>query len=163
MTETPDIDTLVSNLSSDESIVRQQARHDLVRIGAPATEAIQKLADSDVGHVRWECAKTLAAIGDPASTDTLIKLLEDPDNGTVWDAALGLITIGKPAAKPLLRAVIDRTSHFSIIAGAHHALHEMSENEWGASLKPVYEALHSSEPGASAPVAAAKALDAWED
>ncbi len=160
--DAPSIESLISDLSSTEAIVRQRARHRLVSIGASAVSKVAALAESEDVHVRWECAKTLADIADPSSIATLIQLLEDKDRGITWDAALGLIAIGQPAAKPVLQAVIDRTQHFSIVSGAHHVLHAMCKTSWGASLRPVYEALDSPEPSVTAPAEALKALEALE-
>ena len=151
--------SLVTDLSNDKAFVRQKARHALVAVGAAAVPAVTAIATSEDEHVRWECAKTLATIADPSSIETLIKLLEDPKPGTAWDAGLGLIKIGEPAARPVLQAVIDRTSSFSIINGAHHVLNEMSKTEWGSSLSEVYRSLDSAEPAVTAPAAALKALE----
>ena len=158
-----DISQLVSDLQSKDGVLRQKARHRLEQIGEPAVAAIASLHNSQQQIARWECAKTLAAIASPASTDTLINLLEDDDTGTAWDAAIGLIAIGKPAAKPVLQAIIDRAKNHGIIVGAHHVMHEMSSTVWGAPLRPVYDALDSSTPGVDGPVKAYEALKEFED
>ena len=156
------IDKLVEQLSSQEMLERIEAREALVGIGPTVIPAVSNLADSPDPHVRWECAKALANIADVSSIDTLIKLLEDSEEGTRWDAALGLIAIGKPAVTPVLRAVISRSVGYTIISGARHVMHELSQTNWGGVLRPVYKALNSSQASVSGPVAASKALEEWE-
>lgn len=155
-------DKLVKQLSSKDMFERMEARAALVEIGSRVVPAVSILADSPYAHVRWECAKALAAIADSSSIDTLIRLLEDADEGTRWDAALGLIAIGQPAVTPVLRAVMNRSVGFAIVSGARHVMHELSQTNWGGFLRPVYEALNSFEATVSGPVAASKALDQWE-
>lgn len=157
-----DLDQLVKQLSSDEMGARMQARESLVKIGSAAVPSICKLADSENDHLRWECAKTLSEFAEPASIDTLIRLLEDPDEGTRWDAAVGLIKIGPPAVEPLLQAIVRRSRAYTIIGGARHVMHEFCKPAWGASLQPVYQALNSFCARESAPVEAGKALDRWQ-
>lgn len=156
------IKKLVDRLSSKDMFERMEARAALVEAGANAVPAIVVLADSPRPQLRWECAKALAAIADVSSVDTLIRLLEDSDEGTRWDAALGLIKIGQPAVTPLLRAVMDRSIGFAIVAGARHVTHEWSRTSWGGFLAPVYDALNRREATVSGPVAASRALEEWE-
>ncbi|NQV25443.1 MAG: HEAT repeat domain-containing protein [Rhodopirellula sp.] len=162
-TATPDdLQNLVAALASQDGLERQNARHALVDLGALAIPTITALATSDDDNTRWECAKTLAAIADPTSIQTLIELLEDSKSGTRWIAATGLVAIGKLVVEPLLSAIIDRAIHFTIVEGAHHVLYEFSRTEWGASLRPVYDALGQEEPAIKGPVAASQALQQWK-
>jgi HEAT repeat protein len=144
-------------------VMRIRARESLVGIGSEAVPAICRLADARNDAVRWECAKTLSEIADPASIDTLIRLLEDSEDGTRWDAAIGLINIGKRAVVPLLRAIIHRSTDYTIIGGARHVVHEFLKTPWGAPLQPLYEALNSTSARESAPVEAEKAIDLFDD
>ncbi len=160
--EAPSIEFLISELQHSHAMNRQRARHQLKKHGSQAVPQICALASSEDAHVRWECAKTLAAIADPESVDTLLTLLEDDASGASWDAALGLIAIGRPAAKPLLQAIIDRVRHFKIISGAHHVLHEMTKTAWGEPLKAVYVALEKKDPAVAAPPEATKVLAQME-
>jgi len=82
-------DALVNQLSNSEAFVRQRARHKLVAIGQNAVSAVIPLANSLHDHVRWECARILASIGDSSTVATLINLLEDSNPPTRWDSALG--------------------------------------------------------------------------
>lgn len=157
-----DIDQLVRQLCSGDMSVRMRARQSLVAIGAAAVPAICRLANSNNGRVRWECAKTLSEIADPAAIDTLIDLLEDSDEGTRWDASIGLINIGSEAVAPLLKAIIHRSIDYTIICGARHVIHEFSKTPWGSMLGPLYDALNGYSPRESAPVEAGKALERWD-
>lgn len=157
-----DIGLLVGQLSSNDMLQRMKARKSLVELGTTAVPAVAAMVANKDGHARWECAKTLAEIADPNSVDTLLQLLEDSEDGTRWDAALGLIAIGQPAVTPLLRAIIHRSTDYTIISGARHVVHELLKNDWGAFLRPVYEALNSLQARESAPVAAGQALRSWE-
>jgi len=57
---------------------------------------------------------------------------------------------------------MDRAMHFTIIAGAHHVVHDLAQKEWGDFLRPIERALKGHEPAVTAPPAAANALQAWE-
>ena len=113
------IEKLVEQLASRDVLKRMRARESLVKVGAKAVPSICRLADSENNEMRWECAKTLAEIADPKSIHTLIRLLEDPKEGTRWDAAVGLINVGSQAVEPVLRAIIERSTDYTIIDGAH--------------------------------------------
>jgi len=156
------MEALICQVQDDEAHVREHARVQLIDIGIRAVPAVSVLAKSSRVHVRWECAKILAAIADPDSVPVLVRLLEDSDAGVRWDAAEGLIAIGQPSVTPVLRAIIHRSLAFTIIAAAHHVMHELAKQKWGEFLKPVYEALERQEPAISGPTAAAEALNDWE-
>ena len=158
----PDIESLVNQLASSDMVERVTAREALVELGGAAVPAVTALAHSQDDHARWECAKTLAQIADPSSTGVLVQLLEDSEEGTRWDAGLGLIAIGQPAVTPVLRAIIHRSTDYTIIPGARHVMHEFCRAKWGGLLKPVYAALSSHQARESGPVAASKALKEWE-
>ncbi len=157
-----EIEALVADLASDEAMVRQRARHRLVRAGEHAVPHLCDLARSDDDQIRWECSKALSVIADPRAIDALLFLLEDEGSGAAWGAAIGLIAIGDPAVKPLLRAIIDRAQDFAIIAGAHHVLYELTRNEAWAHLRSVYEALDTHEPAVTAPAEAMRVLREME-
>lgn len=152
---------LVKQLSSDFPADRIRAREALVERGEDAAVAVTPLSRSADRRLRWECAKTLCEIADPVSVEPLIELLEDQDEGVRWDAALGLIAIGPPAVKALLQAIIRRSKEHAILPGARHVLHHWCRTDWGKALEPVSEALGSSHPSESAPVAANWALEKW--
>ena len=92
-----DIDSLVAALASPDRVTRQTARETLVDLGHAAVGPTIPLLNDRNDHVRWEAAKTLAEIGDPAAAEALVKTLEDRDAGIRWLAATGLITCAGPA------------------------------------------------------------------
>ena len=62
-----DITSLIDGLHSTDAASRSHARHQLVAIGRGNISALVKLLGSPVQHVRWEAAKVLEGIGDPAA------------------------------------------------------------------------------------------------
>jgi hypothetical protein len=158
-----DVEPLMIELTCDDVIRCQRARRSLVSIGSGAVPSLVAALDSEKIWVRWEAAKALSQIGDPAATDALIKYLEHKEFELRWLAAEGLINIGRPAVVPLLRAVIDYPKSVWLLQGAHHVLHDMYRGDWDGILRPVMIALESFEPSVEAPVAAKNAIDILEN
>ena len=154
-----DITSLVDDLTCDDIIKCQKARRSLVDMGHAAVPSLIEALGSKKNWVRWEAAKALSQIGDPAATDALIKALEDKEFDLRWLAAEGLINIGKPAMIPLLRCLLENANSLWLREGAHHILHDMDRGEWNEDLKPVIAALESFEPSVEVPIAAKKSLD----
>jgi HEAT repeat protein len=154
------IATLVSELNCDQIIRCQKARRELVAIGREAVPSLVKALASKKKWVRWEAAKALSQIGDPAATAVLVKALEDKEFDIRWLSAEGLIKIGEEAIAPLLKALIDDSPSIWLQEGAHHVLHEVDRGNWDAILKPVMEALEGFQPSVDAPLAARMALEA---
>jgi len=116
------IKELIANLSSDNGIVRQKARYDLVAIGKPAIEFLVGLQYLPNEHLRWETIKTLTQIADPDSIPILINALENNYFDIRWLAAEGLIEIGKKSIKPLMEAIISNQDSTFLREGLHHVL-----------------------------------------
>jgi hypothetical protein len=85
---------------------------------------------------------------------------KDEDEGVRWVAAEGLIELDRAGLEPLLRALIWRSNSPWLRHGAHHVLSTLARRKGGSWLDPVLAALHSYTPGASVPLAAARALRA---
>jgi len=153
------IDSLIADLVCDEVITCQKARRQLVVMGRKAVPFLVKELGNKKFWVRWEAAKALAQIGDPAATAELIKALEDKEFDVRWLAAEGLINIGRKGVVPLLEALIDNPKSTWLRQGAHHVLHDMDRGELDKVLRPVMSALEDVEPYVEVPVAARKALD----
>jgi HEAT repeat protein len=145
--------SLICELDSEDGLVRVKARKSLVTIGHLAVKPLVKSLSSNREYVRWEAAKALGQIGDPAAVQALIKALEDKMFDVRWLAAEGLIIIGRPALVPLLQAFMDDPDSFWLREGVHHVLH-------AKILRPVVAALEGFEPSVEAPLAADKALTA---
>jgi HEAT repeat protein len=153
------IDSLIADLVCDDVILCQKARRQLVVMGHKAVPFLVKELGSEKYWVRWEAAKALAQIGDPAATAALIKALEDKEFDVRWLAAEGLINIGQKAVALLLEALIDNPKSIWLRHGAHHVLHDMNRGDLDEVLRPVMSALEDVEPYVEVPMAARKALD----
>lgn len=157
------IDDLISDLGSNDGLVRQQARIVLVHLGQPAVAALIKAFQKRKGYTHWEAAKALSQIGDPASVNALIAALEDEQFNIRWLAAEGLIAVGRSSVEPLLRALIDRSNSVRLREGAHHVFHDLVEKD---KLEPVLRkqisqvlaVLRDVEPALATPLAAHAAL-----
>ena len=151
--------SLITELGSENGIVRVKARNKLANIGHDAVELLVEALSSKQEWLRWEAAKTIAQIGDPSATQTLIEALHDKEFDIRWLAAEGLIHIGNKAIKPLLEELIEHSDSLWIREGAHHILHDLPDSEYKELLKPVLRALEDIEPSLEVAVAAEKTLN----
>lgn len=122
-------------------MVRQHARERLVPLGSSASPFLVPLLSEEKDQTRWEAAKALSEIADPASVPALLHALEDEDGDVRWLAAVALITIGPPTAVPLLEALIERIGSVWVRQGAHHVLAELRRTEIGDAIANVYTSL----------------------
>jgi HEAT repeat protein len=130
----------------------------LVAIGGKSVEPlIPALASKDQWQ-RWEAAKTLCQIGDPAAVEALVKALEDNMFDVRWLASEGLITIGRPSLGPLLRELVRRPDVLWLREGAHRILHGIIRENTEQIIRPVLKALEGPEPHLDLPFAANNAL-----
>lgn len=95
----------VSDLSSPDSIVRDQALGLLVSYGTRATAALVPLLDDDA--LRPRAARALGYIADPTTADRLAALLADADPFVRSHAAYGLYQMKDPRALEALIRTID--------------------------------------------------------
>jgi HEAT repeat protein len=137
----------------------QRARRALVALGVPVIPHLVKALRSKKQWVRWEAAKALGEIRDPAATRALVAALEDKMFDVRWLAAEGLIAIGPLAVVPLLRALIRHPDSLWMREGAHHALHDMKKGELDKILQPVIAALEEIDFQVLVPPAAQAALE----
>ena len=152
-------DQLVADLGSDSAVVRRDAREALVGIGSVAVPTLLTALDAPRQHVRWEAAKTLAEIGDPAGAERLVAALADKDSDVRWVVGAALIALGRAAARPLLTTLRQSDLPDGVYPGAHHVLHDLAkQGELASLLKPVLDAFAEPEPAVAVPVAAAEAL-----
>lgn len=157
-----DIEALVTELTCDDVIRCQKARRSLVAIGHEAVPFLVEALSSEKEWVRWEAAKALSQIGDPAANEPLVRSLEDKEFDVRWLVAEGLIAIGKKAVVPLLKALIYNPKSIWLREGAHHVLHDMDRGDWDDFLKPVMISLEDFQSPLEVPLAAKKALDMLE-
>jgi hypothetical protein len=153
------ISSMIVDLARDVPLARMSAREALVAIGGPAVPALTEALVNPIRHVRWEAAKALGQIGDPAAAEALVRALEDEIFGVRWLAAEGLIAVGRQGLKPLLQALIHRSDSDWLRQGAHHVLHELARAGL-EEVRPVLAALEDIEPSIDVPPAARTALDA---
>jgi HEAT repeat protein len=150
--------SLIESLASKRPAVREKSRKQLVDIGhASVIPLLHKLKDP-VEHVRWEAAKALDAIGDPAAADALVEALDDASDDVRWVAGEALIGLGWEAVKQVLISLLRNADSNGMCAGAHHVLSNFAKRKSGQFLKPVVDRLQGYEPGVSVPPAALTAL-----
>jgi hypothetical protein len=153
------IDTLINNLGSADDDVRVKARRSLVAMGKTAGAPLAGALENRKYLIRWEAAKALSEIGNPAAAPALVKALEDEEFDVRWIAAEGLIKMNINGAIPLLQALKARGDSTLLQEGAHHVFHDLSKGALKKSLAPVLVALESIDPGEEVPLAAFRALE----
>jgi hypothetical protein len=154
--------SLVADLDNRDGQVRVRARKSLVAIGNRAVKPLVKALASKKDWVRWEAAKALGQIGDPAAVQALIKALEDKMFDVRWLAAEGLISIGRKALTPLLQALMDHPESLWLQEGVHHVLHDVDKGDLTGILQQVIFALEGFEPSVETPLAIEEALKAMK-
>lgn len=155
------INALIADLNcADGDVIKcQQARRCLVAKGKEAVGPLVEALASRKPWVRWEAAKALGQIGDPAAAQALVKALHDRRFDVRWLAAEGLISLGRDGIIPLLRELIKSSDSVWLRQGAHHVFHDLSSPDLLKILQPVMSALEDIEPLTVVPLVAKKALD----
>jgi HEAT repeat protein len=155
--------SLVLALSSRERCEREQARSSLVARGAAAVGSLVRvLLASPDRQTRWEAAKALGQIGDPAGAPALVIALDDRHFGVQWLAAEGLISMGTAGLPPLLSALESHPESGILRDAAHHVLSSQADMGQFSSLEPLLQALDAGEPNVTIIVLAAQAREALE-
>jgi HEAT repeat protein len=153
------ISLLIAKLSAKDGREREKARWSLVAIGSPAVADLIELLEAASEQVRWEAAKALADIADPAAADALVKALEDKVFDVRWLAAKGLINLGREGLVPLLQALIERSDSPWLRDAAHHVLHDLAVGELEELLEPIMDSLEDAEAAIETPLIAKAILD----
>ena len=157
------INALITDLTCDNVIKCQNARHELVVLGPAVVEPLSKALKSRKQMVRWEAAKALGQIGGPEAMTVLVKTLRDRSFDLRWLAAEGLTAMGREAVVPLLRELTRHPNSIWLQQGVHRILHNMKRGELDSLLKPVIKALEGAHPSLEVPLAAKVALDKIAD
>ena len=157
-----DVSELVLGLSSHNGVERQSAREDLVSMGGSVVPQLIQCLSDPRRQVRWEAAKALGQIGDPAAATALVGAIEDKDGDVRWLAAVGLAGMGRQGLPPLLAALIEHSDSQWLREGAHHVCHDLAKTADGRIVQPVLDALNAEEPELTAPGAAYSALTALQ-
>jgi HEAT repeat protein len=154
------LDSLIIDLGSNHGKTRQQARKSLVAMGGWAVAPLIAALSNADKQVRWEAAKALGEIGDPAAAPAFVKALEDEVGDIRWLAAEGLIATGREGLLPLLQALVHHSDSEWLREGAHHVLRKQTDSSLGYLVAPVLAALEDIEPIIEVPPAAQVTLDA---
>jgi HEAT repeat protein len=152
------IDTLIKNLASPYQAIRKRACESLVALGTPAVASLTEALDNPNYHVRWEAAKALGEIGNPAAAPPLVKCLEDHHLDVRWRAAEDLIAFGREGLIPLLQALIEHPESVRLREGSYHVLRTLGNTSLKGVTEPVLRALEEIEPAMKVPQAAHAAL-----
>jgi len=160
--EKGDIARLIAALGGRDHRKRSRARSRLVALGTLATPQLQACLSAPRRMVRWEAAKTLEEIADPAAAGTLVLALEDKDVDVRWLAGEGLIALGIRAVQPLMKALLDRPDSQWLLEGAHHVCHGLADRKDLQFVRQVAEAITQQEPEIAVPAAAYAVLNKLE-
>ncbi|WP_417381876.1 HEAT repeat domain-containing protein [Gimesia sp.] len=153
----PRISEWISQLDSTDSELRQAARKSLTKLGKPAVPALAEALGDASEMRRWEAAKSLEAICDPAAVPALVEALTD-DTSVKWVAGDALIALDEKAVPEILHALIKDPAEFR--DGACFVLHHLaSDNEdLRDILTPVIQAMKSLDSSMTVPIQALDAL-----
>ena len=158
-TKVESIETLMNNLGSADDDVRVNARRSLVAMGKTSVAPLARALENKKYLIRWEAAKALSEIGNPAAAPALVKTLEDEESDIRWIAAEGLIKLNIDGVILLLQALKERGDSAWLREGVHHIFHDLSKGALKKFLAPVLAALESIDPGEEVPLAAHRALE----
>jgi hypothetical protein len=144
------LEELLRDLASGKGLVRLRARETLAAIGEPALEALVQLLGSPEPHLRWEAAKALTEIPEPAAIPGSIALLGDRRSGIRWLAAVGLINLGNRSVPYVLEALTKQAGSKEFRQGSHHVFHDLAARNTVLAeiLSPVLEVLDGPSPDA---------------
>jgi hypothetical protein len=161
MTRADEITKLINTLKNEDRSKHEQARYALVQMGRQATPFLIDLLEHSNHHTRWEAAKALAGIKDPAAAPALVEALMDDSIEIHWAASEALIALGKSAMPSLLKGITKHFNSYRFRHGAYHILHTFNTKHLlDENTRPVFESLRTIEPSVSAPWAAETALEA---
>jgi len=152
------IEFAIAELANKSGFARVDARDYLVSMKDKAVPHLTEALESKNQWVRWEAAKALGKIGDPAASQALINALEDKMFDVRWIAAESIITIGRKALIPLLSALTKRGDSLWLREGAHHVIHDLMREDLKAVFGPVLDAIEKPGGKLAVPLAAEKAL-----
>ncbi len=159
-----DITSLVNQLGNDDGLLRRKARESLVNLDGHAVPSLVMALANPSRDVRWEAAKALGEIRDPAAAPALVKALEDERFGVRWLAAEALISLGSKAVlPPLMHALSISADSVWLRHGAHHVLRALARDGLPQKVQPVLAALEDVEPAVECPVLAQRAWESLRD
>jgi HEAT repeat protein len=80
----PSVKSLIADLASKDGITRVKARRQLVAYKARSVAPLITTLSSENHWVRWEAAKALSQIANPASVQALLGALSDTEFDVRW-------------------------------------------------------------------------------
>jgi len=130
-TSQPDdqFETLISQMSDENGLVRQRARLMLVQLGKDSIPYLREALHSQNANVRWEAVNALGEFDEPAVLEDLTAMLMDNEVGVRWTAAESLIQQGRDAMCPLLLSFIHNFDSPRMREGLHHILHVLKDRK----------------------------------
>jgi len=149
---------LVQALHSKSAPEREEARGKLIALGHAGLIPLLHCLNDSHEQVRWEAAKALEQIADPAAAEALAEAMDDESAGVRWTAGEALIRLGWEGAKQVLVSLLRKSDSTSLCTAAHHVLSHFVRHKDGEFLKPVLQRLEGPEPAVSVPLAALTAL-----
>ncbi len=152
------IHKLISDLRNDDGIIREDARHQLVKLGEEAVDYLGGYLNADDALLRWEVVKTLADIQQPVAADFLVNAMEDNMISIRWIAAEGIIRLKKKGLRPLLERLRDNLDSPRLIEGAHHVFHSLKKQDKNPLYKEIFVALDNRQAHEEIPLIADKLL-----
>ncbi len=147
------IGLLIESLCGPDAAKRYSARKALIALGRSAVQPLIALLADERPHVRWEAAKALGKIGDPAAAPALVQALEDDKSNIRWLAAVGLAAMKRKGLMPLLSALVRHPDYIWLREAAHHICHELIRKESLDELVPLLKALEHPDSEVSVPIA----------
>ncbi len=146
--ESSSLEELIAQLGDRDGGKRQRARETLVAVGEPAIPSLVALLANSQVRLRWEAAKALTEIPDPAAIPGLVSLLADPKSEIRWLAAIGLINLGNRSVPHVLQALTEQAESKGFRDASHHVLHDLSERNVVVReiLAPMLAVLGETEP-----------------
>jgi HEAT repeat protein len=154
-----DIPSLVAELANKDGMARVKARCRLVGYKAQAVAPLIQILTDKKDWVRWEAAKALSQIGNPASIQALLDALTDKSFEVRWLAADGLIRIGRKSIIPSLKTLVTNSDSYWLREGIYHVLHDINKGNLTQVVQPVLASLEGPAPSLVAPPVAKAALD----
>jgi len=147
---------LIEALGSDDGPKRKRARETLTLLGEPAVPQLRGLLSSADKRLRWEAAKCLAAMVDPASVEALVELVTDRYSEVRWLAGSGLINLGPRSVTPVLGSLIRHPESMGNQQAARRVLRGLASDNGVLAeiIGPLIDALDHPDPAVIASKAA---------
>lgn len=153
------IESLIKDLMSEDGVVRNNARRELVKIGDCTIDFLAELVNNSNDRVRWEAIKAMGEIKSPLAIAFLVDALEDEVSSVRWLAAEGLITLKNEGIRAILEALIERKESYLLRRGAHHVLHDLNKKLKDDKIAELISLLEHPEAHVRIPIITKQILD----